>query len=633
MTQQFLPLVLLQLYWFSIAFIGWSVLRRLREKSGWTALRTLPFLANFLLSNALGFGLVGVVTVLGYALHLPITVLVAVYAGALVAAVISVNGNHLSFGRPSKLLLFVSFVLLGGLIFDYFLSLWIGGYLGGDAIVHISKIRWIVEHGFSLTDAYFGTVPETRHHIGVTHSLYAIPTWFGMEAWTAWFGSQAYFRLLLWASLFLLSWMMLGHTTRKVRLTLSTVLTIAGILLLSGSYTAQYPTTYSACWVVVFVAGLMYLIRRQVKVGSALLLLASFLIALTHPLTAVAAAFLLAFVCLGTLVFDRRAITRGSIGAVIGSGALLLSTPLFTQLLPNRMTETARNYGLERYEFFHVGDFFARVPTLPQGPLEWSLLILSFIGGLYLFLKARKRAEKVIVVCLGLFAVLVLYNPLVYTLASKVLPAWAINRFGMVGQLFSIIAVPIGIFWIATGILRFTRLKGVRREGVALGLLTAVVLIFSPLVQSFNTASFVKGVSVRKINYNARQLMGAYKNILKDVPDGTVVFAGRGDSFFLPAVAPVHVIAISEANATPAADMTHRTKCFESLYATLDPLLLKQARVEYILTQRGSAFDKRVASMASLVKKDSSSWTKLALYKVSVPTGASSDNSCLFDEN
>src|SRR5690606_12875274 len=78
------------------------------------------------------------------------------------------------------------------------------------------------------------------------------------------------------------------------------------------------------------------------------------------------------------------------------------------------------------------------------------------------------------------------------------------------------------------------------------------------------------------------------RDLVKGIPAQSIILSSQADAFIIPAVSPHHVIAISDSNSTPAADMERRSKCYAEIYNTLSLPLMKQTGVGYILLRKDS---------------------------------------------
>ena len=592
----------IQLYWLSLFIIGFVFIQLLMRRlnggfhDSWSG---LPFFAKTLLSGAVGFVVIGVITVIGYLFMLPSWWLGVSYGVVLIFSIswfIKRGRGEIpylvkrtqSLGSLKLLSPISIFMIL--LLFDYTLSLMVGGYLAGDGFVHLSKIRHLSETGFTYTDAFYGTVPETRHHVSVMHTVYAIPSWFGIDPMNSWFYSLAPLRLLKWLVIFFITWRLLeGVDIRSIgRQNAAACAAIIGVGI-GGSYYLNYPGFFVVVWVALLFIGLLDILSRK---NAWIMISASILIALTHSLIALAACLFLMLLFVSLLLFSRDSLSKPVATVFIVCALVLMTTPVVSYLLPSQMTESVVNYGLEKYDFFHVGSFTSFAPDITQftgivGNLFFAWL--SLIGMMLLLYLVRKKSHRLVVACAILFVPLTLYNPLFSTIIKEMLPIWAQARFVAVNAL-----TLVSLFFGLMGLLLLVGRKYNLKKNTLLPALLVGSIIIMFATQTFNVDGTAKATADPRDWLLAQQVdsyekMVNIQNLVVEVEDGAIVMAERYyDNFILPAVAPVHVVAISEGNSTPAADMERRSRCYEEIYESLDAHLLRQVGVKYVLAQRES---------------------------------------------
>lgn len=589
-----------QFFWLSIVIIGLAFTLFFNKVFRFNfSIREYPVFAKFLIYAATGFTLFGVATLIGYLLRLPSMWLGVSYVTLVMFSALTFYDNksslllslrrHLKTAQKVRLFSATAiFIVL--ILFDYILSLFVGGYLGGDGFIHISKIRHIAEYGFSLTDAYYGTVPETRHHLSVMHTLYAIPSYFGIDPINSWYYSLGFLRLLKWSAVFFLAWYLLGSKRINANYRVGYA-SCAGILSMGlfGSYFINYPGTFVSVWVVLFIIGMLNIFDKK---GGFLLIISSILIALTHPLVALGLCLFIGLFFLITIFVDNSLLKFGIYRLLALSVVLLSVTPIFSYFLPNQMTEAAANYGIEKYDYTHLLGLTAFKPDIYQytgGLYNIGIALLAVLGMLYLIYFAKNKAQRIVILCLLLFIPLTIYNPLFSGLASKVLPIWAQARLTTVNGLV-VVAPFFGIIFL---FLFASKLSGrALKAYLSLGVLILCCFVMV-LTQSFNSIGSpnggAKGPGLMAAQKDTHQQLINIQTLVGNVDDNVVILAERYyDNFMLPASASVHVIAISEGNSTPAADMIGRTRCYESLVKHLDKSLLMQAKVKYVMAKRGS---------------------------------------------
>lgn len=597
------PVLAVLLYWSTIVFIGWSLIGVLTDLTKgklvykWSS---LPLAAKFLIITATSFSFFGICTTIGYIFKLPSWWLGVTYfiglGFAIVYAAVSLRPSQSSIAthirrraKTFKSLITISplSVMLVLVLVDLVYHLFIGGLIGADGFIHVSKIRHLMEDGFTLTDAYYGVAPETRHTIGVMHTLIAVPSWLGVDPITSWYASEVFFRIAKISAVFYLGWRLLEPIKGKLRVQYAALIVILSLALFNN-YIIAYPSVFVTAFLILFIIALLDVVQGK---NFWILIMSSALIAWIHPIASVAMTILLALILLGLTLFDRKVFSKKFIVTIIASFIFLLSTPLLVSTLPNRMTNDVKNYGINQFSFISIDSHQAFKPTISGyfdtdsfTGLPWTVELLSLIGivGLLLFLK--DRSHRVIVGSAALFAPLILYNPVAFSILNNVLPVWGLARFNVVNQ-FVLVFCFFGLLSICLVAKRLLQSKTDHLIMPALFLATLIIFI---LTQSFGA---VDPKSYRDASMYDQQTKtyGDLRNLSQVLPDdkNAVVFAERtSDSFMIPVVSPLRVVAINEFNSTPAADMTNRLTCSDLLYYYLDPGLMKQANVSYVLAQR-----------------------------------------------
>lgn len=594
-----------QLYWLSIVVIGYicvvALQRLTRDRfiSNWSQ---LPFVAHVVVSVATAFGLFGVYTLVGYALLIPGWWLGVTYLGSLFLAVVAgltvlrrtviADCKKLWRAALSIKLLSPSGILLLVLVGDFILSLYMGSFMVGDAPVHISKLRHLLEHGFTLEDAYFGGVPETRHHLSVLHTLMAVPTWFGVAAERSWFLAVSFLKLCKILVVYYLGWRLSEKYSAKTRTAIASSCGLIAIGLFS-TYAIGLPTYFAPVWVVLLTIGLLDVMRGK---NYWLVIMTSCLIALTHSLIALSAVVLLAFIGIGILLFNRPLLSKKLLLTFLASVVLLLSTPLFTFMLPNRMTEAAKNTGADKLHYIHLGGQQAFKPEVAQitGIEEGSVILVSLaaLGMVMTLLIVKKRGERIVLASALLVLPLILYNPFSFTVLNKILPAWGIQRLAGANQLY-LVFVPFGIVLLAELSSRLlSRLRITLPASLPTTAVFCCALIILPLTQTHNALR--RGEHAEETYYDRQRItladMADIKKLAPTVTD-VVVMADDPDSIRLPALSPVHVLAVRDSRATPAADANHRLQCQKLLSNKLEAAVFKQADVSFVLAKIGTELD------------------------------------------
>ncbi len=636
------------LFWATVVFIGWSLTRYILSVTkdsfvyNW---RKLPLAGQFVIVTAVSFSLFGLFTVIAYILRLPSWCLSTFYIASLIGActytgfeireqgiktVLNVQQLQRSIQNIRLISpLSIMIILCAG---ELLLSLFIGGYMAGDGMVHVSKIRHLAEHGFTFTDAYYGTVPETRHVIAVLHTLMATPTSLGFSPITTWYASMVFYKLVFFFTIFYFAWRLLYWAPAKLRSQYAALGVVLALAMFSN-YFLSYPANFVVVWVMLLLTALFDVVKGR---SYWLLIISSFLITLTHPLAGAACALFLILLGILMLLFSRKTVTWKFFITTASSALILLSTPLFALTLPNRMTDAARNLGAVDFAYYRFGSHIVFLPTQMQyfsyhGLFTTLVFALAWGGIIGLFIHLKDKQYRITLAAILLFVPLLLYNPITFIPLLKALPAWAISRFTVVNQLTVLLPLfgLLFVVYLAKKVLK-TRVS----DGAYLSLVMVAVVVIFGLTQSIglvDPADKIKASMYKHQRGNYLEL-DAVSAALPQVKDSIILASRMSDNYVIPVVSQFRVVAIGEANATPAADMVHREACYELLLKAPDAALLKQANVSYVLASSGDVEFAQRASTSPYLTVVKSTDTR-TLYKFDGSTIEPSQNpACTFNE-
>jgi hypothetical protein len=140
------------------------------------------------------------VVVLAYLLRLP-TAVVAIVAACFVAwGAIDLARQRVWHDLRGPFTV-VAAVIACVIITDAVLAERIGAILDNDARVHLARIRFLVDHGFSNVDPFVRTpseYPYPLYHTNILHGLHASISWLtGLDPLGVWFGSLGASRLMI----------------------------------------------------------------------------------------------------------------------------------------------------------------------------------------------------------------------------------------------------------------------------------------------------------------------------------------------------------------------------------------------------------------------------------------------------
>lgn len=193
-------------FWLLLGLPGFAVLKRWLPaalESGGLGAVALSYLASFVVLSPL--------SILGYALHLPIWVFSAAVAIALAVSVewCVRERKQLGLSRPSWLALACTALIAT----DMVLGLRAGSHFGGDARYHIARVRMLLDLGFNSWDPL---VPGHRfddiYHTNLYHALLAASAQLtAIEAPAAWAFCWFWVKLVCAGGMYQLAWAVLGQ--------------------------------------------------------------------------------------------------------------------------------------------------------------------------------------------------------------------------------------------------------------------------------------------------------------------------------------------------------------------------------------------------------------------------------------
>ncbi len=602
MLLSLLQLVEIQVFWFSVPVLGLGTLLALRRQFGksglWKLLQSYVGL-GLLACLAAGFLVMTVVAVPMYLLHLPAIVFTASYCVLLVLAVWfvvrwcwrAIRTHDLIINLKSRALLIalLCFVpLTAVLLMDYAFSLYVGAQLaeGSDSYVHVAKIVTLLHHGFSIDDGFLAGVAESRYHINIVHALYVVPAQlFGIEPVQVWRWSLAFFRLAQWVALFALFEFVLQellHRTRRVALRAAAIMTIVTIAFLSARtflFVANYPDKVVSLWITLFVLLLFVRERLTISRGVAYALYgAALLITATHPTYALMTAlFMMLFTAVRTLVM--RQLQKAYLLSAAIVVVILMAGPFVTVLFPSRMTDFAFNFG--DFSTLHVLHTTILKPYIPGFDFGLLLDSLAFAGyGALLYAVRKNKGLAALVASLLIFLTVTAFDPLFMLAVGKELPLWLVARFGAMNVLAPLGPL-LGAFVLGGYLAKRVR---VPRAVASIAWTGVAVVVCAVVLQTGKTSyhNFYKATKSIDHGYTDFMLRTA-KDLGPVIPNGSMVVANLGDSYFLPATIPVHVVAIYEAHATPVAASTERLQCLGRLQTDLSPGDLAAVKADYVV--------------------------------------------------
>jgi hypothetical protein len=240
------------LFWLVMLLPGYAVLRRVQTDSPACGLLGAIGLAYLWV-----FALLSPISILCYVLELPAGVFSTACVLAIVGGVLDIHRRGLwrELGRlvagavGIELLLVVADLVGGGLA---------GGFLAGDTEIHASRIRFLLDHGFSNASPFVDASSFfALYHTNLHHALYvACCQLSGADYLTVWYISIVWAKLAIAGGCFYLSWTVLRERWAAWLATLFLVVSFSPTPFL------MYPNKLAPLWLIPIGMGLVVEICR-----------------------------------------------------------------------------------------------------------------------------------------------------------------------------------------------------------------------------------------------------------------------------------------------------------------------------------------------------------------------------------
>ena len=193
-------------FWLLLLLPGWALARRLapRDLEG-------PLIASVAVAYTTLLACLAPLVALGYLLSLPVWILSALLG----AAILWGGFDAVRAGRWRRLggvLLAAACIEMLVVVADMWLSQRTGAMLGADARIHITRVRFLYEHGLSNLDPFVeARYPYPIYHTNLWHALLASGSrLLAIDPLAMWFGSLAASKLMIASGLAYLAWATLG---------------------------------------------------------------------------------------------------------------------------------------------------------------------------------------------------------------------------------------------------------------------------------------------------------------------------------------------------------------------------------------------------------------------------------------
>lgn len=185
-------------------YVGVKHLWPHEEECGLPGMIGLSFLATL--------GILSPFSILGYLLNLPVGAFAIICVMLVVAAPIEISRNKW-WRDAGRLLLTGATLATGLLLFDVILSARAGAYIFDDALIHMARIRNILNHGLNNTDPF--VTPDyffPMYHTNLLYALIAaISKVTGTDPIVVWANSLTWVKLLVASGSYYLAYTIFGR--------------------------------------------------------------------------------------------------------------------------------------------------------------------------------------------------------------------------------------------------------------------------------------------------------------------------------------------------------------------------------------------------------------------------------------
>lgn len=419
-----------------------------------------------------------------------------------------------------------------------------------------------------------------------------------------WEYSFGFFRLIQWAAIFTLSFFIFSRwLNKKKSIVYAIFATICSISIYSYyNFTAPYPNHLVNVWIIAFVILLIKYITKLGRLYLYSLIGVSFLITTTHiTYAAMCALFMVYWYIIYIAIYHHGRIASYlkktyTLGATV---VVLMIGPIITKLIPSHATSSQLQMGGITVD--HIGNLsmLSLKVLQPQTVTQAVVPMLGILGIIYLVAQWKWRKSDITTVPIALvsFVVLVEFFPPVFTILTKFLPGWVVERFQTMDVLVYLLPV-VGIVGVVEMVVASTKswrkIISVNSKYLVMACLVAIVAI------PMGAKSYRSLVELREDNSKMyTYMLSLHESLAGVIPDGSRIVSDRRISYSLPAVLPVNVISLMEGHSTVAADATDRITCQAYLFKTFDYDDLVSTGVDYVIV---SSYDKDLDSINQLIE-------------------------------
>lgn len=449
------------LFWLALAIPGYVLLRRFTPddlQSGLLGTLGLSYLAIM--------GALSPVSILCYLLGAPLWVFSAACLLAVLLALFELTRQRW-WGQLGRLLLAGLCLEMLFVLIDVGMGARIGTFMTGDARLHLTRIRFLVDNGFSNLDP-FVAVPYffPTYHTNLFHALSAACVQItGQDHFAVWFVSLAWAKILVAAGSYWLAWCIFQKSWPAWA---SAIFMIA----IEGPVTfVLYPNKLCPFWAIPYVVGFaIQALQGPIAWRSCIkLAIGTLILGQLHGLYALFAVLLLGPVLTVAVLhkFIRRRADRWMAATCLLAIFAGLPFPVISKLKTaapqsaaadaptvsksdfDKLTRQPTILDTTAGQFIELSNgWVMKNPRRGFGAGYWKYALL--LAGAAVALATPRRKQVACMLAVTGVAIVVLFVPPVCTLLVKTLGAqWILGRFEFVLRMALMALVPsVAVFWL-----------------------------------------------------------------------------------------------------------------------------------------------------------------------------------------
>lgn len=438
------------IFWAALALPGFVLARRFSRDD-----LECGFLGTMSVSYFLTLAILSPFSILCYLLHAPLVVFSLVVAIAVIYSAIEIVRR--GWWRDLRGL-FVGIIGIELLVIavDLVMSARVGAFIHGDARIHLARIRFLLDNGFSNYDPFVSTPYFFPiYHTNILHALYAACAQITrVDYLSVWFASLVWGKLLVAGSAYYMVWCTFERRWA------AWVAAMFTIVIVGPTNFVIYPNKLAPLWLMPMMIAFAIQAfqssrgwRPSVKLGMGALILGQ-----VHGLYAGFAVILLGPVLGGGALYRIIRRHQGRWWMAASTAALALGLPfiVITKLgmttSQKKMDARARPVAVQKDtgSFRHLDN--GQVMLNPKKGMgrqwAWRYLLLG-AGAVYCVVGPHRRRAGVVVAVVGVAAVVLYTPPLCTALRDLVGQTWALGRLRFIfGLTFVVLAVGSGFCWL-----------------------------------------------------------------------------------------------------------------------------------------------------------------------------------------